>query len=183
MVKQFQRTETREYVIVLDLPPRARKPLSNGEKNAQAADSSESHDEDLAVEFVATIAQHVCSSNHAVLSVAIADQSETLALRVQTRTQTHALHERLGVAKSGPSATLNKALHLLEREVRHVDHLLVVSTRPKPDSFASLDRDSVLQEANERSPAAEDLPIVFWRHMIWIDVSNKELAPYFQPAP
>ncbi|MCU0712907.1 MAG: DUF58 domain-containing protein [Pirellula sp.] len=183
MVKQFQRTETREYVILLDLPPRPRKQNGSSEKTSGASDVNDHHDEDVAVEFVATIAQHVCASNHAVLTVTIADQSETLALRVQTRTQTHALHERLGTAKSGPESTLAKALQLLEREVRHVDHLLVVSTRPQPESFTSRDGLGDAPGSMNIDKSSEQVPIVFWRHMMWIDVSNKELAPYFQPAP
>ena len=182
MVKQFQRTETREFVILLDLPPRPRKQNGNSDKSNAAHEAQDEHDEDLAVEFVASIAQHVCASNHAVLTVAIADQEETLALRVQTRTQTHALHERLGMAKSGQESTLTKALQLLERETRHVDHLLVVSTRPQPVSFSSQDGMNESGESKSESMGHGATPIVFWRHMMWINVSNKELSPYFQPA-
>jgi uncharacterized protein (DUF58 family) len=183
MVKQFQRTETREFVILLDLPPRQRKQNGTVDKSAVAQEGNDDHDEDLAVEFVASIAQHVCASNHAVLSVAIADQTETLALRVQTRTQTHALHERLGTAKAGQVSTLIKALQLLEREIRHVDHLLVVSTRPQPESFSSRDNSNDVSGTNDNSKDTRDTPIIFWRHMMWINVADKELAPYFQPAP
>ena len=183
MVKQFQRTETREFVILLDLPPRSAKHHGSGEGSATSHDTIDDRDEDIAVEFVASIAQHVCASNHAVLTVAIADRQETLALRVQTRTQTHALHERLGLAKSGEESTLHKALQLLEREVRHVDHLLVVSTRPQPTTFASRDelRDTTGMAGESKDPGSP--AIVFWRHMMWINVANKELSPYFQPAP
>ncbi|MFN7874669.1 MAG: DUF58 domain-containing protein [Pirellula sp.] len=183
MVKQFQRTETREFVILLDLPPQSRKLNGSGDKSTTSQDANDDHDEDIAVEFVASIAQHVCASNHAVLTVAIADRKETLALRVQTRTQIHALHERLGLAKSGEESTLIKALQLLEREVRHVDHLLVVSTRPQPTTFASRDgfHDTTGLASESKDP--RDSAIVFWRHLTWINVANKELSPYFQPAP
>jgi uncharacterized protein (DUF58 family) len=183
MVKQFQRTETREFVILLDLPPHARKQNGNSDKTVPSQDAHDDQDEDIAVEFVASIAQHVCASNHAVLTVAIADHKETLALRVQTRTQTHALHERLGLAKAGEKSTLTKALQLLEREIRHVDHLLVVSTRPQPVTFASGDglRDTAGMNREPKDPG--DATIVFWKHMMWINVANKELSPFFQPAP
>jgi uncharacterized protein (DUF58 family) len=183
MVKQFQRTETREFVILLDLPPRARKQNGNSDKTIPFQDAHDDQDEDIAVEFVASIAQHVCASNNAVLTVAIADHKETLALRVQTRTQTHALHERLGLAKAGEKSTLTKALQLLEREIRHVDHLLVVSTRPQPVTFASGDglRDTAGMTREPKEPG--DATIVFWKHMMWINVANNELSPYFQPAP
>jgi VCBS repeat-containing protein len=183
MVKQFQRTETREFVILLDLPPRSRKQNGSSDKSSTVQETQDDHDEDLAVEFVASIAQHVCASNHAVLTVAIADQKETLALRVQTRTQTHALHERLGLARAGDHPTFTGALHLLEREIRHVDHLLVVSTRPQPFSFSSQDGMNDSGQVTIDAKGQEDAPIVFWRHMMWINVANKELSPYFQPAP
>jgi uncharacterized protein (DUF58 family) len=74
MVKQFQRTETREFVILLDLPPRATQSKMESAINLpHLMIHMMISDEDIAVEFVASIAQHVCASNHAVLTVAIAD--------------------------------------------------------------------------------------------------------------
>ncbi|XZE21730.1 DUF58 domain-containing protein [Pirellulaceae bacterium SH449] len=183
MVKQFQRTETREFVIVLDLSPLDPEETGSVEKTngRKAADALQY--EDLAVEFVSSMAQHICASNHAVLTVAIADADPALALRVQTRTQTHALQERLGIAKSAKVSNFIKALQLLEKEVRHVDHLLVVSTRRQPGFLPASDRGNSTEKQGLPTSDSGEAPVVYWRHMAWVNVANKELEPYFSPAP
>lgn len=183
MVKQFQRTETREFVIVLDLSPRDVEGTGPADKTSGQQTAEALQCEDLAVEFVSSLAQHICTSNHAVLTVAIADADPALALRVQTRTQTHALQERLGIAKSSKISSFAKVLQLLEKEVRHVDHLLVVSTRRQPSLLAIPDRTPDSEKQLGPKSDSGDKPVVFWRHMAWVNVANKELEPYFSPAP
>jgi uncharacterized protein (DUF58 family) len=166
MVKQFQRTDSRELVIVLDLhsPSSAKK----------EAFEAYCRTEDLAVEFVASIAQNVATSNYAVLTVAIADHDPTLALRIQTRGQNTALLDRLGIAHGSEVDTLPKTLGLLEREYRRVENLIVVSTRTKQLG---------LQGSNSED-SAKNVPssVVFWRRVVWLDTSNDEISRFFDPA-
>ncbi|MCE3016240.1 MAG: DUF58 domain-containing protein [Pirellula sp.] len=166
MVKQFQRTDSRELVIVLDL----HSPSSTKKDAFEAYCRAE----DLAVEFVASIAQSVATSNYAVLTVAIADHDPTLALRVQTRGQNTALLDRLGIAHGLEVDTLPKTLELLEREYRRVENLIVVSTRSKQLG---------LQVQNpEESSKNVSSSVVFWRRVVWLDSSQDELSRFFDPA-
>jgi hypothetical protein len=147
-------------VVVLD--------LFYGDPSKNGKSTEQDKFEDLAVEFVASIANYAASSNQGVISVAIADADPTLAFRVQTRTQTHSLMDRLGTAKIGKRDGLPKALGFLERELRHVDRLIVVSTRPEALSTERL--------------ATTDGCVVFWRSCVWLDVSSGALDRYFTPA-
>lgn len=162
MVKQFQRSDSREFILVLDLclPP------TSSRMTREEFDRTE----DLAIEFAATIANHMATSNNAVLTLAIADSEPTIAVRVQTRAQNTALLDRLGTAHAGEVDGLPAALEMLEREYRRVENLLVVSTRPKHQAMAPSIR-----------ATNQDRNIQFWKNLIWLNVANEEIAPYFQP--
>jgi uncharacterized protein (DUF58 family) len=166
MVKQFQRSDSREIVVVLDLPPRGTSDKALNQNNG-----SWKH-EDLACEFVATLAHHISASNHGVLSVAIADADPTLAFRIQTRTQTQSLLDRLGTATPGKQDHLEKALMLLEHQYRFVERLIVVSTRPEP----------IRPDSSDEVESTSKLPI-FWHNRIWLDASSNQLDYYFLATP
>jgi hypothetical protein len=76
--------------------------------------------------------------------------------------------DRLGTAKHGKRDGLPRALDLLEREFRHVDRMIVVSTRPQALATARLE--------------SKQGHVVFWRSCIWLDVSTGALDRYFTPA-
>jgi uncharacterized protein (DUF58 family) len=166
MVKQFQRTDSRELVIVLDLHSPSTSKKDAFEAYCRA--------EDLAVEFVASIAQSVATSNYAVLTVAIADHDPTLALRIQTRGQNTALLDRLGIAHGAEIDTLPKTLDLLEREYRRIENLIVVSTRSKQLGLP----------VHNPEDSAKNVPssVVFWRRVVWLDSSQDDLSRFFDPA-
>lgn len=163
MVKQFQRSDSREFILVLDLC----FPTSSSRITREQFESTE----DLAVEFAASVANQIASSNNAVLTMAIADSQPTIAVRIQTRAQNTALLDRLGTARAGENDGLPLALEMLEGEYRRVENLLVVSTRSKHQAMAP----------SIRSPS-QDRNILFWKNLIWLNVANEEIAPYFQPS-
>lgn len=160
VVKQFQQPESRELFVLLDLviPP---------ESDVEARQVYLKV-EDTAVEFVATLVHQMTTSNAGAITVAIADTQPTVASRVVARSQAFHLLERLANARAGKEASLIPALHLLEREHRHIDHLIVVSTRAMPQA---LSRDSVTESI---AP--------FWRSFQWLNVNAGESSRYFQPA-
>ena len=159
VVKQFQQADSRELVVLLDLFPSSNLDQHN-------RDTHQKHEE-LAIEFVATLASHIASSNFGVITVAIADSEPMIASRIQSRSQNSGLLDRLALAHSGEEDKIDVALSLLEREFRRVENLMVVSTRPKI-AF--------------QSQGSENSTIVLWRAMTWLDVSAGELTKYFVPA-
>jgi uncharacterized protein (DUF58 family) len=159
VVKQFQREDSRELVVLLD--------LFRGPSRSKEERESQQKSEDLAVEFVATVTQQIATSNIGLITVAIADSEPMLANRVQSRSQCTGLLDRLGVAYSGTQNEIVQALLMLEREHHRVENLLVVSTRPKVD-LAELTR--------------TDSSVVFWRSVTWLNAANGNLAKYFTPA-
>lgn len=166
-VKQYQKADSREFVVVLDL-------FSPGELS-RAGRELQSKMEDLAVEYVASIATQIASSNSSILTVAIADAHPTVALRIQNRGQNGALLDRLGTAHAGERDGLPKALELLEREYRRIEKLVIVSTRPRPSAFQ--------RSTDDAQPGGAGHSIVFWKSIVWLDATRGELHPYFVPAP
>jgi uncharacterized protein (DUF58 family) len=167
MVKQYQRADSREFVVVLDL-------FSPSERSRDGRDL-QYRLEDLAVEFVASMANHIASSNTSILTVAIADAHPTVALRIQTRGQNTALLDRLGTAHAGERDGLPRALELLEREYRRIEKLVIVSTRPRPSEFQ--------RSTDDVQPDGSRHSIIFWKSIVWLDATRGELNPYFVPAP
>lgn len=159
MVKQFQQSDSRELVVLLD--------LSGSNPNADARSERQEKAMEVAIEFVATMTNHIVSSNFGIITVAIADHKPTIACRIQSRSQSSGLLDRLAIAQSGDQDSLESALSLLEREFRRVDNLLVVSTRSR-ESYHLQDR--------------QNAGIVFWRSMLWLDASDSQLTKYFTPA-
>ena len=159
MVKQFQQADSRELIVLLDLFP-------SSSLNQQQRDSHQKQEE-LAIEFVATLASHIASSNFGVITVAIADAEPTIASRIQSRSQSSGLLDRLAIANGGDEDKIEVALGLLEREFRRIENLIVVSTRPQV-AFQSKDN--------------ENAPVIFWRSMTWLDASAGDLTKYFSPA-
>ncbi len=160
VVKQFQQPESRELFILLDLaiPPESERDARSRYLKA----------EDLAVEFVATLVHQMTNANIGSVTIAIADQEPTVALRVQARSQTQHLLDRLGVARGSSNDSLVEALQLLERDCRFVPHLIVISTRARPDR--------VIGHRSE----SEIVP--FWRSIDWLNADNGDIARYFVPA-
>jgi uncharacterized protein (DUF58 family) len=160
VVKQFQQPESRELFVLLDLviPP---------ESDVEARQVYLKV-EDTAVEFVATLVHQMTTSNAGAITVAIADTQPTVASRVVARSQAFHLLERLANARAGKEASLIPALHLLEREHRQIDHLIVVSTRAMPQSLS-------------RDPVTDSIA-PFWRSFQWLNVNAGESSRYFQPA-
>ncbi len=160
MVKQFQRADNQELVLVLDLF----RPKSGSQESSIAS-------EDLAVEFVATVAGAISASNSAILTLAIADSHPTIASKIQTRGQNGALLDRLAIATPGEEDGLPAALELLEQEYRLVRNLVVISTRGKEEILTS----GIRSEKNDRT-------IQFWNQLVWLNASNRDLAPFFEQA-
>lgn len=159
VVKQFQQPESRELVILLDL-------VSSNESSDEARKTNLLI-EDIAVEFVATLVHEMTHANIGSITVTIADSTPTLASRITARSQGHALLDRLGNARGGSKPTLANALQLLERDHRHVERLIVVSTRSMPATWTD--------DAGVRIAP-------FWRSLQWIDVRAGETLRYFSPA-
>ncbi|HUP77666.1 MAG TPA: DUF58 domain-containing protein, partial [Pirellula sp.] len=159
VVKQFQQADSRELVVLLDLFPG-----SNFDQHNRA--THQKHEE-LAIEFVATLASHIASSNFGVITVAIADSEPMIASRIQSRSQNSGLLDRLAMAHGGEEDKIDVAISLLEREFRRVENLMVVSTRPRI-AF--------------QSQGSEYSAIVLWRAMTWLDVGAGDLTKYFAPA-
>lgn len=164
VVKQFQQPESQELVILLDLHGVGASDEAS-RKQYQAA-------EDAAVEFVATLVNHITSNSIGSVTVAISDATPTLAARVAAKSQAYYLQERLATAHSQSESLLGETLRLLEREHRTVDHLLVI--RAMPEHFG----DSV-----KASAATLGTSHAFWRSLRWIDVHSSETSRYFTPAP
>lgn len=159
VVKQFQQPESRELVILLDL-------VASSESSEEARKANLLV-EDIAVEFVATMVYEMTHGNIGSITVCIADSNPTLASRVTARSQGHALLDRLGTARGGTKTTLATALQLLERDHRHVDRLIVVSSRSMPAQWSD--------ESGVRIAP-------FWRSFQWVDVRAGETLKYFSPA-
>ncbi len=159
MVKQFQQADSREFVVLLDLSPPDESVQTHPDSNPKAME--------LAVEFVATMTNHIASTNFGTITVAIADSEPTIACRIQSRSQSSGLLDRLAIAQSGAQSSVGTALGLLEREFRRVENLLVVSTR---------------SQVSYQSQVRQNEGIVFWRSMTWLDVNTGELTKYFAPA-
>ncbi len=159
VVKQFQQEDSRELVVLLDLH---RKPIRTKEEREAWI-----RNEDLAVEFVATLTQQIATSNAGIITVAIADTTPALANRVQSRSQCAGLLDRLAVANSCTQNEIVPALLLLEREHHRIENLLVVSTRPKIDLVALTHTDN---------------SIVFWRSLTWLNAAAGDLSKYYTPA-
>jgi len=159
MVKQFQHVDSRELVVLLDLSQQDTSNLTQRESHVKHME--------MAVEFVATMTNHIVTANFGMITVAIADNEPTIACRIQSRSQCSGLLDRLAVAQSGDQNSVEMALGLLEREFRRVENLLVVSTRSR-ESYQLQDR--------------QNAEIVFWRSMNWLDASAGELTKYFVPA-
>ena len=166
VVKQFQKPENQELVILLDL----NGPLANDEQ----ARKEYAAIEDTAVELVATLVHQITSSNIGSVTVAISDNTPTIAPRVSAKSQAYFLQERLATAHSRSSLPVGETLALLEREHRTVDHLLVVSTRAMPEHFV---------DAQKASAATLGTTHAFWRSIRWLDVRSSEIDRYFTPAP
>jgi len=159
VVKQFQQADSRELIVLLDLFPDSNQPPNHRETHKKSAE--------LAVEFVATLVNHVALTNFGVITVAVADSQPTIASRIQSRSQSSGLLDRLAIAYSDQDDKIGTALGMLEREFRRVENLLVVSTRSR-DSHQSSD------------PA--NAAIVFWRSMNWLDVGAGDITKYFAPS-
>lgn len=159
VVRQFQQPESRELVLLLDLVI----PSDNSEEARRAYIKVE----DKAVEFVATLVHQMTHGNVGSITVTIADSSPTVASRITARSQGHALLDRLGNARGGTASTLSTALQLLERDHRHIEHLIVVSTRSMPSRWTD---DSGLTIAP------------FWRSIQWIDTQAGDTNKFFAPA-
>jgi uncharacterized protein (DUF58 family) len=159
MVKQFQQEDSHEYVILLDLY------RANAE---QIVSDTVLNIEDLAVEFVSTLVQQIANSNIGIITVAIGDSSPELANRIQSRTQSAGLLDRLAIAEGASGNQFLEAMRQLEREHRHVDNLLVVSTRPR----------LTLLDNRSDSESGRDM-IVFWKSLHWLNVAGGELQTYF----
>jgi uncharacterized protein (DUF58 family) len=166
VVKQFQKPENQELVILLDL----NGPLANDEQ----ARKEYAAIEDTAVELVATLVHQITSSNIGSVTVAISDNTPTIAPRVSAKSQAYFLQERLATAHSRSSLPVGETLALLEREHRTVDHLLVVSTRAMPEHFV---------DSQKASAATLGTTHAFWRSIRWLDVRSSEIDRYFTPAP
>lgn len=159
VVRQFQQPESRELIVVLDLLI----PSDTSEEARRKYIKTE----DTAVEFVATLVHQMTHGNVGSITVTIADSQPALASRIMARSQGHALLDRLGNARGGAKSTLSTALQLLERDYRHVEHLIVVSTRPMPTRWSD--------------DAGENIA-PFWRSIQWIDTHAGETSKYFVPA-
>lgn len=166
VVKQFQKPENQELVILLD--------LNGPSSNDDAAKKEYAAIEDAAVELVATLVHQITSSNIGSVTVAISDNTPTVASRVSAKSQAYFLQERLATAQGSSSSFLGQTLELLEREHRTVDHLLVVSTRGMPEHFV---------DAKKASAATLGTTHAFWRSIRWLDVRSSEMVRYFTPAP
>jgi len=159
VVKQFQQADSRELIVLLDL-------FSGSNLDQQRRDSQQKHQQ-LAIEFVATLASHVASSNFGVITVAISDAEPLIASRIQSRSQSSGLLDRLALAQSGDEDKIEIALRILEREFHRVENLTVVSTRP---------------QVAFQSQVNENTAIIFWRSITWLDASAGDLTKYFAPA-
>lgn len=159
VVKQFQQPESRELVVLLDLVI----PSDTSEETRRAYIKTE----DTAVEFVATLVDKMTHGNVGSITVTIADSSPTLASRITARSQGYALLDRLGNARGSTKSTLGSALQLLEREYRHVEHLIIISTRSMPARWA-----------DESGPTIAP----FWRSMQWINTQAGDTIKYFTPS-
>lgn len=159
MIKQFQQADSKELTVLLDLFHDAKHDSQNSDSHAKMAEQ--------AIEFVATLVNHFAVSHFGVITVAIADSEPTIASRIQSRSQSSGLLDRLAVAHSGSEDTIDVALNLIEQEFRRVENLLVVSTRPR-DSAQSND--------------PQNFSIVFWKSITWLDVSAGDITKYFARA-
>lgn len=172
VVKQFQQPDNRELVVLLDLTD-----------SGIADESQRLQVEDRAVEFVATLVHQITASSTGAVTVAISDADPTVACRVASKAQATFLQERLATASGEKRiggqelSRLIKTLHLLEREVRVIDQLLVISTRGMPEQ---------LMQAFDAEQGASNLEgvghAVFWRSMRWVDVRESEVSKYFIAA-
>ena len=135
----------------------------------QAPTNRETHEKsaELAVEFVATLVNHIALTNFGIITVAIADSQPTIASRIQSRSQSSGLLDRLAIAHCDEDDKIETALGMLEREFHRVENLLVVSTRSRDSHHA-------------RDPS--NAPIVFWRSMNWLDVGAGNITKYFAPS-
>ncbi len=159
MVKQFQQADSKELTVLLDLFPDAKGDSPNSDSHEKMSE--------LAIEFVATLVNHFAASNFGVISVAIADSEPTLASRIQSRSQSSGLLDRLAIAHRGADDKIDTALSLMEQEFRRVENVLVVSTRPK-------------NSAQSHDP--QNVSIVFWKSMTWLNVSAGDITKYFARA-
>ena len=179
VVKQFQQPDNRELIILLDLIELTPDSSVPEEKYQDI--------EDKAVEFVATMVHHITASNIGSVTVAICDANPTIACRVASKSQAYFLQERLatagGLKGTGPQdvTKLVETLRLLEREVREIDQLLVVSTRKMPqDLISTLEIETQRVRRGEATESGTHR--AFWRSVRWVHVRDSELEKFFTAA-
>lgn len=164
VVRQFERQDNIQASLLLDL-------FSHDQSTRSQKKSDLSQVEELAIEFVASMANLLVGRGKGVLSVAIAGRSNYTALRIQSRNQVLGLLDQLSVVQSSPTPNWEAALESLATPLRSSPILLVVSTRSEQwryrNPLASKSQDLVFQRASIR----------------WLDASSSDLDRYFRRAP
>ncbi len=160
VVKQFERQENLQACLMIDLwCPKQGEGSTNGSAHGTQEDAVET-----AIEFVASLTQLLVGKGLGSLTIGIADRNFTLISRIQSRNQVLALLDRLAIAEASHDADWRDGLNKMKGVVTAIPHLIVISTR-------SVDW-TVDQQDVSRSVRS--------RLATWIDVSKKELQPYFQ---
>jgi uncharacterized protein (DUF58 family) len=155
-VRQFERRQRHRACVLLDLYGQPQK--KNG-PNEQL---------ELAISFLASLANHTARHGSDRLAVAIAG-SESFALpSVQSSALVENLLQRLAIVDSSSQPRLVEALHGITVPLLSNPYLLVISTRK--------DRSEWLRE-QFRGQAADRL--LARLQIKWLDVSQGDLEPYF----
>jgi uncharacterized protein (DUF58 family) len=173
VIKQFQQEDSQEFVILLDLYRPKDLPKSSKDKLLEKYIALE----DQAIEFVSTVVNQIATTNHGVISVAIADSHPELVSRVASRAQASSLLDRLAVASHADGNATIEAMQLMEREHLRVAKLVVVSTRSRTQVESNKTLSSSLKKLNNNFETAP-----FWKSMTWLDVSSDDLCDYFARA-
>ena len=172
LVRQFERRDNYECVILLDLTRPAVAATRRGSVNPAARQPGSADSEadiDVAIELVATFAHRILQQNSASVTLAVVDGSATDRLfRLSSPVQLVAALDRLATAEAAAGVDFLQAaaetLRLLSRPMPTI----AVSLRPREVAFPA-----------ERLPSSV---ATLASQLRWIDVSAGDWRRYFSRA-
>lgn len=154
-VRQFERQQQRQICVLLDL------------YDSQDPDSAASGE--LAISFLATLANATLAGRRDKLAVAVAGKSVDVFTAVQSAVLVNNLMDKLAVVELGTAPDLLTAVRGLSIALLSNPYLLIISTRA--DQMPRL-----IEQAEDRVTQR----MLTRGRSRWLDVSQDDLEPYFR---
>ena len=161
VVRQFERQESQQICVVLD--------LVRDDSSADLTDEQWLDSVDRAVEFVSTLAKQLVGRGHVMISVASTGEKRFVARKIQNPNQVNELLTELAVVQASESGDCHEAASALAADLHADPKLLIVSTRKN------------VWAKSVRSGRINALEVLMQRvDMRWLNVCENEETPFFQ---